>query len=258
MHSPNQNPTSHADVNHTLLDLHGRVSTILGENMVGFYLYGSLAAGGFEPARSDIDFLVITADHLSKPMIDSLESMHMELARRNKWAIKLEGAYVPRALIRRHDPAHPPVPTINEAQFYMAPLGSDWVFQRKTLRESECVISGPSLRAEIDPVSSEDLKAALLDIIDGWWEPMLAEPSRLQAPGYQPFAVLSMCRMLCTFNTGEQASKSEAANWALAVLPAEWSPLIESALAWGYDDEIESIDRTIDFMQYAIGLCRRS
>ena len=33
---------------------------ILGGNYIGFYLHGSLAIGGFNPKRSDLDFLIIT------------------------------------------------------------------------------------------------------------------------------------------------------------------------------------------------------
>ena len=257
MQSTSTDPTAYPEVNRVLLDLHGRVSSLLGDSLIGMYLYGSLASGGFEPGRSDIDFVVVTTDQLAEPLLAALESMHRELAQSDDpWTKKLEGAYVPQALIRRHDPAHPPVPTINEGKFYLGQLGSDWIFQRDTLRKWECILSGPSLREWIDPVSSEDMRAAILDIIDGWWEPMLAEPSRLRDPGYQPFAVLSMCRMLHTVATGEQASKSAAADWALDALPAEWSPLISHALAWSYGDEIESIDRTTDLMHYAIGLCR--
>ena len=259
MYSITQEPTPYVEVNRVLLDLLNRVSDVLGENFIGMYLYGSLAVDGFEPSRSDIDFVVITDDHLADPIIKSLESMHIELARTDdQWVKKLEGAYVPMGLIRRHDSDHPPVPTLNEGKFYLAPLGSDWIFQRHTLRESECAISGPPLRDFIDPVSLKDLKAAIYVVIDEWWEPMLTNPSRLRDPGYQPFAVLSMCRLLYTVTSGELASKSQAANWTLGLLPAEWSSLINHALKWGYGDDIESIDRTTEFMQYVIGLCRRS
>ncbi len=32
---------------------------ILGGNLVGIYLHGSLAMGGFNPRTSDIDFLIV-------------------------------------------------------------------------------------------------------------------------------------------------------------------------------------------------------
>jgi hypothetical protein len=241
-----------------LIDLHERVTSILGDRLFGMYLYGSLATGGFKPSRSDIDFVAITESSLSTPIIESLGAMHRTLALMPKWYQKLEGAYVPKAVIRHHDAQHPPVPTINEGRFYVAPLGSDWVIQRHILRTSTAIISGPPLISLIDPVLPADLKSSVLEVIDTWWEPMLANPSRLQDPGYQPFAVLSMCRALYTVTKGELASKEGAAHWALETQPAEWSSLIEHALAWGDGDDIESIDRTVAYMEYAIRFCRSS
>ena len=248
--------TPYPEVSWVLHDLLGHIRAILAEQFVGMYLYGSLATGDFNPSRSDIDFVIITGDFLPDTIIRELESMHLALAAGSKWQRKLEGAYVPKAVIQRHDSQGPLVPTVNEGSFYMAPLGSDWVMQRKILRETECAVCGPSVRKLIDPVGSEDLRAALLAIIDGWWEPMLADQSRLLNPGYQPFAVLSMCRSLYTMRMGELASKTKGARWGMATLPAEWSFLIDQALQWGDGDDIESIDRTAAFMRYVIELCR--
>ena len=42
-------PTPYSDVNTLLIMLLERVREILGEKLVGFYLYGSLSAGRFRP-----------------------------------------------------------------------------------------------------------------------------------------------------------------------------------------------------------------
>ena len=47
-------------VNHVLEDYRA----ILADNLVGFYLHGSLAMGCFNPELSDIDFLAV----VSRPM----------------------------------------------------------------------------------------------------------------------------------------------------------------------------------------------
>lgn len=248
--------TPFPEVSWVLHDLLGRARAILAEHFAGMYLYGSLAMGDFNPARSDIDFVVVTGEHLPEQIIKELESMHLVLASGAKWQRKLEGAYVPKAVIRRHDPQNRPLPTVNEGHFYMAPLGSDWVMQRKILRETESALYGPSLHNLIDPVSAADLRAAVLAVIDDWWEPMLGDQARLHDPGYQPFAVLSMCRSLYTARLGELATKSRAAEWAMATLPKEWSPLIKRALQWGDGDEIDSIEQTAAFMRTVIALCR--
>ncbi|NIS83394.1 MAG: DUF4111 domain-containing protein [Anaerolineales bacterium] len=257
MDSVKQGPTPYSEINRVLLDLHGRVIDILGASFIGMYLYGSLAVNDFNPSRSDIDFVVITDDHLAGSIVDALESMHRELFQGgNRWVKKLEGAYVPKAIIRRHVSDHPPVPMLNEGKFYTASLGGDWVLQRKMLRNSNRAISGPLLYDLIDPVSPDDLKSAMLEVIDEWWEPMLDNPSRLQDPGYQPYAVLSMCRTLYTLTTGELVSKEKAASWAMESLASGFYALIDHALGWGEGDPIESIDRTTEFIKYVIELCR--
>src|SRR5512144_1440805 len=100
----NTNPTSYPDVNEVLNLLLSSAREVLDDQFVGMYLYGSLSSGDFNPESSDIDFLVVTASSLSEENVAALEAMHQRLwSSGMKWASKLEGAYVPEALIRRHD-----------------------------------------------------------------------------------------------------------------------------------------------------------
>ncbi len=41
--------------------LRTELQRLLGQNLLGIYLHGSLALGGFQPGRSDIDVIVVTA-----------------------------------------------------------------------------------------------------------------------------------------------------------------------------------------------------
>lgn len=89
------------------------VQAILGGYFVGLYLYGSLASGDFDPQRSDIDFVVVTAEEAPDEMLPALEAMHARIAASgSKWAAKLEGAYIPQCALRRYDPAEAPCPYI--------------------------------------------------------------------------------------------------------------------------------------------------
>ncbi|MCH7587615.1 MAG: DUF4111 domain-containing protein [Chloroflexi bacterium] len=103
----------------------------------------------------------------------------------------------------------------------------------------------------IDPVEEDDLRGAVKAGIDGWWEPMIRDPQRLETPEYQPFAVLSMCRTLYNLQYGSPISKSAAANWGIRALHPEWTDLISNALSWRRCDPIEGIERTVVFMRYA-------
>jgi predicted nucleotidyltransferase len=247
------NWTPSAEVNQILRVLLDEVRALLDNRFVGMYLYGSLAAGDFQPDRSDVDFIVATDDLLPETVVSQLASMHVALAASgSKWAHKLEGAYVPIAVLRRHDATHPAVPVLNEERVYREVLWSDWIIQRHPLHTHGVPIAGPPLTDLVDPVSSDDLRWAVRDNLKQWWAPMLVDPKRLRAPGYQPYAVLSMCRSLYTLEKSKTISKTDAAQWALTAVPTEWSPLIRSAMVWRTGDETNSVERTVEFIRYTI------
>ncbi|MGB8982888.1 MAG: aminoglycoside adenylyltransferase domain-containing protein [Anaerolineales bacterium] len=226
-------PTSYPDVNEVLNLLLAKVREILGGQFVGMYLYGSLASGDFDPESSDIDFLVATADKLPEETISKLEEMHKLIwATGLKWASKLEGAYVPRQLVRRYDPNGPPCPTVNEGRFYIAGLGSDWIIQRHTLREHGTVLAGPEPKTLIDPVTPEEIRGAVLGVLQEWWFPMLDDPAWLSEHGteYHAFAILTMCRALYALEHGTVVSKQTAAKWAQTRLGERWARIIEQSI----------------------------
>jgi hypothetical protein len=77
------------------------------------YLYGSLSLGDFDPASSDIDFLVVTEHELPDETVAALDTMHARIAASGlEWADTLEGSYIPCAAMRRYDPANNRHPTI--------------------------------------------------------------------------------------------------------------------------------------------------
>ena len=225
--------TQYPEINKILDLLLSSASAVLGNQLVGMYLYGSLATGDFNPETSDIDFLVVTTSSLSDKTLADLEDMHHRLWKSGlKWAAKLEGSYIPKRDIRRHDPRSGPCPTVNEGQFYLDQRGSDWIIQRHVIRESGIVLAGPDPKTLIDPVSPNDIRKAVKGVLQEWWFPMLENPTWLQKHGveYHAFAILTMFRAIYALEHGTIVSKPEAARWAQKKLGGEWSQVIEQAL----------------------------
>lgn len=247
-------PTPHPDVNAVLHILLSGVQTILGNHFVGMYLYGSLASGDFEPRRSDIDFLVVTADELPDEMLPALEAMHTRISASGlKWATRLEGDYIPQPALRRYDPTHASYPHLGvDGHFDVEQHGSDSVIQRYLLREQGIVLAGPAPQTLIDPVQPNDLRRAVLGILREWWSPMLDDPDRLHSSEYQAYAILTMCRMFYTLQHGILVSKPVAARWAQKALGEPWAAVIELALAWRHDAQMEKLNETLDFIRYTL------
>ena len=251
------NSTPHPAINAVLHLLLTRVQATLGDHFVGLYLHGSLASGDFDPQRSDIDFVVVTADALPDALIPALAALHARMVDSGlSWATKLEGTYFPQQALRRYAPSDALYPSLNEGRFYMGGHGSDWVIQCHILREHGIVLAGPAPRSLIDPVAPDDLRRAMRELLRDWWAPMLYDTARLRSAEYQAYAVLTMCRALYTLATGAVASKPVAARWAQAALGAPRAALIERALAWWPGMRLDTLDETLDFIQYMLSDCR--
>ena len=243
------------DINVLLDGFSMEVQAILGTRLVGIYLHGSLAYGDFNPQTSDIDFLVVTDRPLPEETFFALMGMHAALfASGMAWSQKLEGAYIPKNDLRRHDPAHAPVPWLGvDGHFALETLGSDWTLQRWILREKGIVLSGPPLAGLIDPISPQDLRQAVRENLQEWWSPPFPAPQRFLGSEYQAYAILTMCRSLYILEQGRMASKPEAARWAMRTLGESWCALISWAVTPTPGVGEDRLDGTIGLIQFTLG-----
>src|SRR5215210_805908 len=100
----NTNPTPYSEVNEILVLLLSNAQEILGDQLVGMYLHGSLANGDFDQ-HSDIDVIFVTRDDISEITFLALQIMHTEMATLDSpWAIQLESAYISQHSLLHSDP----------------------------------------------------------------------------------------------------------------------------------------------------------
>ena len=248
--------TPYPDVNAILEQLLAEVRPILGEQFVGMILHGSLVSGDFDPQKSDIDFVVVTAGELPASMLSALEDMHMRLAAAYpKWGVELEGSYIPQQALRRYDSSQIEYPAIRRGEaFYPRKHGCDWVIQRHIIRTRGLALAGPAPQTLVDPVQPADLREAAAEVMCDWdeWALQPADKSHLQHSGYQAYMILTMCRVLHTLQHGAVASKPVAARWAQETLGERWATLIEQALTWQPGEPLNRLDETLDFIRYTL------
>jgi hypothetical protein len=90
-------------------------------------------------------------------------------------------------------------------------------------------------------------------MLEVWWEPMLQNPTPLYQSGYQSYAVLTMCRILYTFEHGSIVTKPVAAHWAIKTLGAPWADLIDrTVVALRSATPLNSLNGTLDFIRYTV------
>jgi predicted nucleotidyltransferase len=257
--------TPYHDVNEILDLLLTSVKGILGNQLTGMYLFGSLAHGDFDE-HSDIDVLFVTEADISDGMFDGLYKIHERIASLDSpWANQLEVSYIPRDAIRRYDPSHNSHPHIDRGpgeKLHIMKHDTDWMIQRYILRKRGITITGPDPKSLIAPVLPTDLRVAVSDMMHNWYRHFLDDRGRINSRGYQSYIVLTQCRILYTWEHGEIVSKPVAAEWAKQSLGREWAGLIDSAWSGRQTPNLEArpadIDGTLELIRYTLETVSKS
>ena len=234
-----------------LRELTEQLPAVLGRNLVGIYLYGSLTQAAFNPKRSDVDLIVVTRRDLSDAQFRRLGAWLARASASDPWAARLQMLF----LIRDE------VLTMNSrACLYQHGLfrrsGSDgnpiiWV----NVLESGVVLYGPRPESFVPAITPEILFRALEREVGYLREEICEKPGSewRDVPSYRAYAVLTLCRILYSFRRGTVVSKRRAARWALKHLPGEWHEIILQALE--SDDGKQSaaipLSRIAQFIDFA-------
>jgi Domain of unknown function (DUF4111)/Nucleotidyltransferase domain len=233
-----QQPTPYPEVNAVVYDLLASIHAIVGAQLVGMYLVGSLALGDFEPRESDLDVVIVTVGALSDETVAALRDLHQRFDHSGSaWAARLDAVYLPQEVVREASSTAAPVryPVLEWPELLvLEPLASEWPIWRYTLREHGLVVSGLDPRLLLDPVQPDELRRASAAKVEEWHarahgDSAPAWVARLQVRREHTYLVLTLCRLLYTLDTGSVASKPAAARWAERTRASRWSELIGRA-----------------------------
>jgi Domain of unknown function (DUF4111)/Nucleotidyltransferase domain len=222
------------------------------------YLCGSLALGDFDPATSDVDVLVVTVRRASDAEFASLKALHDRLPPTgNQYVREYEVYYIDRATIRRFAPAQQHLKVGPDESLHLTEHRANWVLERWTVRELGVTLAGPDPKTLIDPVSADDIRAAVAEELrerDEHWTDGSWPREELGHRGAQGFEVETVCRALCTLESGELTTKRRAIGWALETLPDFWHSLIEWSQQHRKDrtQDDTRIEEVLGFVRWAV------
>jgi hypothetical protein len=227
-----------AQVSALLHNVTANLPVILGKNLIGIYLYGSLTQRAFNPKRSDVDCIVVTRGDLNDAQFKRLSAWLACAAESNPWTTRLQMQFLIKDEIL----------TMNSrACLYQFGLlkrsGSDgnpiiWM----NVLKSGVTLFGPRPESFVPAITQEILFQALEREVGYLREEIIENPQSQwrDVPSYRAYAVLTLCRILYSFNKGTIVSKQRAARWAIKYLPEEWNEIILQAL--DYNNSRRSTD----------------
>jgi Domain of unknown function (DUF4111) len=212
-----------------LRDLGAQLPILLGGNLVGIYLYGSLTQAAFDPKRSDIDCIVVTKRALSEAQFKRLRAWLTLAAKSNPWTSRLQASFLLRDKVLT---MNAPSCLYQFGRLKRSRSDANPIIWMNVLNSGE-ILYGPRPVSFVPPITRKILFRALEREAGYLREEIINNPhSKWRAvPFYRAYAVLTLCRILYSFSTGTVVSKQRAAKWAMKRLPPQWSELILQALA---------------------------
>jgi predicted nucleotidyltransferase len=245
--------TLYPQVNKAVKEILSHQKRILGEKIVGVYLYGSAATGDFNESISDIDLLCAVSSDLEKTEFEQLEQMHIDFANRNKtWLDRIEVEYLSLISLKTFKTQATDMADISPGtSFHTAKEDRLWLINWYSVQEKGITLFGLKPAQVIAPVPKEEFIAAVKIHIQSWpqWIQHLSKNRSSQA-----LAIITLCRAYYSLKYTEQVPKVKAALWMQKQFPT-WAPLIQTALTWRQEQvedkmiEERQNEETIAFVQ---------
>jgi Aminoglycoside adenylyltransferase, C-terminal domain/Nucleotidyltransferase domain len=226
----------------------------LRPDLLGLYLFGSLAAGGFVEGRSDVDLFAVVEDAVDENRLARLERLHADFAAAHpEWRERVEVGYVDRGVLQTF--AAEPAGTIAVISpgepLHITEPQRGWVLNwHGVCTQGEVLYGSPPL--ELGPALSEsDYRRVVAAQLAAWQKEIRAAAWVGYVPAAEGYAVVSICRALYALETGGQTTKEAAAAWAAERFP-EWAGFIRDALAKHRADPAGPRAATIRFVDFAV------
>ena len=214
---------------------------ILGSHYVGFYLHGSLAIGGFNPKRSDIDFLVITKQGVTIQSKKRLAQLYLSASRK---PYPIEMSMLREEYLRMWE--HPSSYDFhfsefwreryerdletNENEFINAEVckDPDLAAHLTITKERGICIDGPPIDRTFSIVPKEDYLSSILVDFEECVEDINRHPV---------YSIHNMLRVYWYVEEEVISSKKEAGDWGITILPRELRLTVEKAVRCYEDGE---------------------
>lgn len=223
-----------AEIKIFLNSLISKLHALLETPVIGIYLHGSLAMGGFNPARSDIDLLVVTEEALQLEAKKRLVSLFLEQSGR---PFPVEISFLTTGQLETWQ-----FPTpydfhfseywreryeqeIAEGTFAFLEVEEkydiDVAAHFMILNRRGICLEGRPIEEVFPAVPEADYLASIMDDYQECLKKIHRDPV---------YSLLNLLRVYWYIKEKKISSKPEAGHWGMSDLPAEFSPIIKKTV----------------------------
>jgi predicted nucleotidyltransferase len=217
------------DLSNLLQAMTSGFPAILGENLVGIYLWGSLTYGAFDDRCSDVDCVAVTRRDLDDREFSELGEWFEDKKKQNRWVRRIDMRFVID---------HEFLDKTSQCcgfYHYMGKLirhGSDgnpiiWM----NIGQSGITLWGKDAKLVAPEVPDQCFNEALLLELDYLKQELGSNAGDRSEKAFvhNAYAVLTACRILYSADHRTLVSKDQASRWAMETLAPAWQAVIHTA-----------------------------
>jgi predicted nucleotidyltransferase len=232
------------------------VHSIVGGNLIGMYLYGSLTMGCFNPRSSDIDVILAAREKLSKEQRNEIVEYLKGVGSKDR---RIELSIVDADVVR--NPQYPMMVDLHYEHWgniFHNEKDNEILSNLYTTRKRGFCVWGAPIISVFSKIPAQYHLRSVMEDLDHTRRYLHESPEDI---GYNVpvYWVLGSCRILAFIREGRVLSKLEGGRWALANLPKEHHNLIGQALSCYQGKEKENstwnnkeLDAFADYMSSVI------
>lgn len=250
---PKKTPGS---VRKTLRELFSAVQSTVQDNLVGLYLYGSLAMDCYNPRSSDIDIIIVIKKKLLQGQRKKLIEYLTAVCSKKK---RIELSIVCEDVIK-----NPRYPIMVDLHFeywgdtFENELDKEILSNLYTTRVRGFCVWGAPICNVFSEIPAEYHFRSVIEDIQHTRKYLHEIPERI---GYDVtvYWILSSCRILAFVREEKVFSKLEGGHWGIVNLPNEYHGLIRQALSsyqrkkkYGHNWKHEELEAFADYMTNTI------
>jgi predicted nucleotidyltransferase len=229
------------EISQLLSDLVAECTDLLGDNLVGIYLHGSLAMGCFNPDSSDVDFLVVSSDRLTPEKRRETAKAMLRLSEHAPPKGLEMSVITERELL---DVKHPTPFEFHFSTAWIEQYRNDtFDYSRDNLVDGDLAAHLTIIKVRGIVLYGQAIDALFPDIPEHYYRDSIlgdareilenlssttSYPSDWSTPVYN---VLNLCRVRTYLEAGLITSKREGGEWALLQATPFQAALIRQALA---------------------------
>ena len=191
----------------------------------GVYIYGSIALGAFDEAKSDIDFIVLLRRAVNEQELAMLQDIHVQM---NKYALgkRMDGLYTQASMIGKTNEellAYPYCTDgIVEVGYWDVNHITWWV-----LKEHGITLQGIPIGDLNIPTKWDDVLKTLAYNMNNYWFNKSKKTYLFLSDGMVEFAACTISRIICSLELRAILSKDEAVRLCIDLLPERWHLLLK-------------------------------